>query len=102
MSALCNRARGETVIVVDGAPRKLCLTLGALAELETAFDAVSLAELAERLGYLSAGDLLIVLAALLRGGGEAITPAALADARLDVREAARAVTETFERALGDD
>jgi hypothetical protein len=101
MIALCNRARGETLVEIDGARRKLCLTLGALAELETAFDTPSLEALAERLVHLSAGDLLIVIAALLRGGGEAITPAALTDARLDVREAARAVSEAFERALGD-
>ena len=34
-----NRARGEVVVVLTGRERRLCLTLGALAELETAFAA---------------------------------------------------------------
>lgn len=101
MSGLCNRARGEVLVEIDGAPRRLCLTLGALAELESAFEVRSLKNLAERLGRLTAADLMIVLAALLRGGGEPLTPAALADARIDVRAAARAVSDAFERALAD-
>ncbi|MEN9874686.1 MAG: hypothetical protein RL186_1583, partial [Pseudomonadota bacterium] len=34
---LPNGARGESVLHVDGRPLILCLTLGALARLETAF-----------------------------------------------------------------
>jgi hypothetical protein len=59
-----NRARGEVLLEVDGRALRLCLTLGALAELEAAFDVVSLTELAERLAHLTAADLIIVLAAL--------------------------------------
>ncbi|MCG8442231.1 MAG: gene transfer agent family protein, partial [Caulobacterales bacterium] len=33
---LVNAPRGETSLVIDGRPRRLCLTLGALAEIETA------------------------------------------------------------------
>ena len=64
-----NRARGETSLSIDGQERRLCLTLGALAELESALDAPGLSALAERLQHFSAQDLLIVLGALLRGGG---------------------------------
>lgn len=94
-----NAARGEVVLEIDGRPRRLCLTLGALAELETAFDAVSLTQLAERLTSLSAGDLLIVLAALTAGGGEALSSAELASARVDPRAAAAAVAEAFHAAF---
>jgi len=86
-----NAARGEVVARLAGRERRLCLTLGALAELETAFGAEGWADLAGRLRGLSAGDLTRVLAALLRGAGEdpgdlaAVTPG----------EAARAVAEAF-------
>ena len=43
-----NRRRGEVEAVLDGERRILCLTLGALAELETAFCADDLTGLAER------------------------------------------------------
>ena len=71
-----NGARGEAVAVLAGAERRLCLTLGALAELETAFGLSGWEALSERLRNLSPGDLLIVLAALLRGGGEGEAAAA--------------------------
>lgn len=87
-----NRARGEAALIIDGEERRLCLTLGALAELETAWNAPGLEALAARLRSLSAIDLVIVLAALLRGGGEddadrlavhATDPAAIANAIAD-------------------
>ncbi len=66
-----NRRRGEVEAVIDGERRILCLTLGALAELETMFQADSLAGLAERFssGRLKAADLMSIIAAGLRGGG---------------------------------
>ena len=66
-----NRHRGEVEAVFDGERRILCLTLGALAELETAFGAEGLVDLGRRLssGKLKARDLVIIVAAGLRGGG---------------------------------
>ena len=70
-----NRHRGEIEAVLGGVPRRLCLTLGALAELETAFAASDLASLAARFsdGRLSALDLVRIIGAGLRGAGEAIS-----------------------------
>jgi hypothetical protein len=99
---LHNRARGEVLLSIGGRDRKLCLTLGALAELEAAFDVVSFAELGERLAHLTAADLLTVLSALVAGGGEVMSPAELAASRIDPRAAAEAVAEAFKQALGDD
>jgi hypothetical protein len=96
---IANKARGETVLMIDGAPRRLCLTLGALAELECAFEAGSIEVLAARLGKLSASDLTIVLAALIAGGGAAMSPQQIASANIDVAAAARAVAEAFQRAF---
>lgn len=94
-----NAARGEAHLQINGAPKKLCLTLGALAQLEAAFDVVSLEELAQRLQRLSAGDSLIVLAALLSGAGEDIALGELARASIDVQAAAQAIDEAFRLAF---
>ena len=80
-----NRRRGEVGAIIDGAERTLCLTLGALAELEDAFAADDLAVLAERFGAgrLSSRDLIRILAAGLRGGGADVTDAEVAGMRVD-------------------
>ena len=90
----CNGARGEAVATLGGVERRLCLTLGALAELETAFEADGVEALAARLARPSARDLTVVLQALLRGGGEGEVE--LAD--VDFREAATAVAAAFDAA----
>jgi hypothetical protein len=94
-----NKARGEVLLEIDCRPRRLCVTLGALAELEAVFDVVSLADLGERLAQLTASDLITVLAALSAGGGEPMTTAELAAARIDPNEAANAVAEAFRAAF---
>jgi hypothetical protein len=71
VGARANRRRGEIEAVINGERRVLCLTLGALAELETAFAVDSLNGLAERLssGRLKAADMIRIIGAGLRGGG---------------------------------
>jgi len=91
-----NGARGEVSVVLGGEARRLCLTLGALAEIETGLGVEGLAGLAERMRALSARDLMVVLSALLKGGGEAVEAADSADPR----EAALAVAQAFEAAVG--
>jgi len=70
-----NVRRGEIEAELGGARRRLVLTLGALADLEAHFEAGDLVELAERFGSgrLAARDLVAVIAAGLRGAGEAIS-----------------------------
>lgn len=99
MKPSANGARGEVIAALAGAPRRLCLTLGALAELETAFEVEGWEPLADRLRALSPNDLLTVLAALLRGGGEVETAGALPDLPVTAAEAATAVASAF-RAAG--
>jgi len=77
---MVNGVRGEVVARLAGAERKLCLTLGALAEIETGLGVAGMAALAERMRSLSARDLMVVLAALLRGGGEGALAEGLARA----------------------
>lgn len=72
---MANVRRGEIAAELGGTTRRLVLTLGALAELEAAFETADLIELAERFeaGRLSATDLAMVIGAGLRGAGETIT-----------------------------
>ncbi|MCV2868535.1 gene transfer agent family protein [Defluviimonas sp. WL0002] len=68
---MANPWAGEVAIVLDGERRVAKLTLGALAELESALGEGSLVELAERFetGRFSARDVLLLVVAGLRGGG---------------------------------
>jgi hypothetical protein len=70
-----NLHRGEIAAEIGGRTRRLVLTLGALAELESAFGADDLVALAERFGggRLKARDLMRIIAAGLRGAGEEVT-----------------------------
>ncbi len=70
-----NRRRGEISAMFDGKARRLCLTLGALAELEDAFAAEDISSLVQRFsaGRLSARDIIRIIAAGLRGGGNPVT-----------------------------
>jgi hypothetical protein len=82
---MANRHRGEIEAVLDGRKWTLCLTLGALAELEAALAAGDLMALAKRFeeGRLSAGDAVRVIGAGLRGAGNDIDDAAVARMRVD-------------------
>ena len=60
-----NPARGEVAITLAGAPRRLCLTLGALARIEGALNLTDWRDLPARMETLSARELMAVLAALI-------------------------------------
>ena len=79
-----NRRRGEVDAELDGRCYRLCLTLGALAELEASYAAEDLAALVNRFssGRLSATDMVRVIGAGLRGGGNPTTDAEVAAMRV--------------------
>ena len=68
---MANPYAGEVAIWLDGQRHVAKLTLGALAELESALEAGSLFELVERFegGRFSSRDVLALIVAGLRGGG---------------------------------
>lgn len=72
---MANRHRGEIEACLDGKTWKLCLTLGALAELEEAFGSEDMLALAQRFetGRLSANDAVRIIGAGLRGAGYEIS-----------------------------
>ncbi|MBY0562883.1 MAG: gene transfer agent family protein [Hyphomonadaceae bacterium] len=99
--SLHNKARGEVVLRIGERDARLCVTLGALAELEGAFDVGSLAELADRMTSLTASDLILVISALTIGGGNAMSSAELAAAPIDPKAAADAVARAFQAAFDE-
>lgn len=72
---MVNRHRGEIEAMLGGERYTLCLTLGALAELEDAFGEADMLALAQRFeaGRLSARDAIRIIAAGLRGGGHELS-----------------------------
>ncbi len=100
---MANIHRGEIEGVLDGKPHRLCLTLGALAELESAFGDEDMLALATRFekGRISARDAQRVIGAGLRGAGHDIADADVARMRSDTGAAgfidivARLLTATF-------
>ena len=98
-----NCHRGEIAARLDGRDYTLCLTLGALAEMEAAFSARDLNDIAARFdaGRVSARDLLIVIGCGLRGAGHNLSDAEVAALKVSealpgyVRIAAALLAATF-------
>ncbi len=99
-----NPLRGEIAARLGGRDYVLCLTLGALAELEAALSAGDLMALAARFeqGRLSAREAIAVIGAGLRGAGHEITDAEVARLPIDGGAAGyvRLVAELLEATFG--
>ena len=96
---MANAQRGEIEAVFEGEVRVLCLTLGALAELEARLGAGDLVGLSERFasGRVTARDLTAIIGAGLRGGGNAITDDDLA--RMSIEGGLKGAAEIAARLL---
>lgn len=101
---MANRYRGETSAVFDGRRYTMCLTLGALAELERTFEVADMTALVERFSRdtLSAEDAIMIIGAGLRGGGNAIEDHEVARMTTDggAPGFARVVTELLAATFG--
>ncbi len=82
---MTNSYRGEITAKLDGRDWQLCLTLGALAELETKLGEDDVGALAGRFssGRLSAKDMQVIIAAGLRGGGHDISDQEVGEMRTE-------------------
>lgn len=100
---MANPWAGEVALVIDGNPRVMKLTLGALAELEQALSVGSLVDLVQRFetGGFSASDVLALISAGLKGGGCPISAKDLATADIEggPMMAARAAAQLLARAF---
>jgi Phage tail tube protein, GTA-gp10 len=72
---MSNAIRGEIEARLDGKLYTLCLTLGALAELESGMGASDLVAMAQRFesNSLSSRDILRIIGCGLRGAGHAVS-----------------------------
>jgi len=106
---MANRHRGEIDAVLDGKPYRLCLTLGALANLEDAFGDEDMLALATRFekGRISARDCQRIIGAGLRGAGYDVSDQSVAAMRVEggaagyVDIVARLLSTTFAAAPDD-
>lgn len=102
---MVNRHRGEISAVLDGREWTLCLTLGAIAELEDAFGAQDMGALLKRFASspLSARDMMKIIVAGLRGGGNDLAPEAITQMRVDggATGFARIVSELLTATFGE-
>ncbi len=100
---MVNPHRGEIEARINGKTMVLCLTLGALAELEANLQAGDLEQLGERFaaGRISARHLIAIIGAGLRGAGHQISDEELANLPIEgglkgaAEIAARLLTATF-------
>lgn len=101
---MANKERGEVALKVGNRTFVLCLTLGALAKIETQFGIESLADLGTALEKPSASKLLGLIHALILGGAEAddadpaqkgLTLEALEGMQLNLKDAMKAIKETM-------
>lgn len=100
---MANGKRGEIEALLDGRTFTLCLTLGALAELESGLGAADLVALAERFEQrrLSARDILRIIGCGLRGAGHTVSDDDVAQMKVSgglagyVRIAADLLAATF-------
>ena len=97
---MANLHRGEIDAVLDGQSMRLCLTLGALAELESTFGNDDMLAVAERFsrGRLSARDAVRIIGAGLRGAGQQVTDDAVA--RMRAEGGAAGFVDIVSRLLG--
>ena len=82
---MANANRGEISADLDGKSWNLCLTLGALASLETKLEAQNLSELTQKFskGQFSSDEIIKILHAAIIGGGHEITEAEVANLQVE-------------------
>jgi hypothetical protein len=102
---ITNKYRGEITARLDGRDWQLCLTLGALAELEAKLGEEDIGALAKRFssGRLSAGDMLAIIAVALRGGGHDVGDNEVGEMRSEngVTGYAQIVAQLLQATFGD-
>jgi hypothetical protein len=84
--------RGEVLATLGGTEIRLCVTLKALALMESHFDVASFSELGTRLKTSSAHDLLVVLQAL------SLEDIELSNLNIGLSEASAAIAQAFSAA----
>lgn len=97
---IANEKRGETIISINGRPYILCLTLGGLAKIETAFGISGLEKLDAKFQSLSANDVILLLAILLEGGANPLSLDEIKSAKIDTKSVVAAILKCFALNIG--
>ncbi len=92
---IANKHKGETAISINGRDYVLCLTLGGLAQIETAFVINDFVEIGERFKNFKANDLILLLAILLEGGKNPLSLDEIRGAEINLPDAANAIARCF-------
>ena len=90
----------DAFIAIDGETYRLRLTLGALAEIEQGLGG-DVKTMGERLARPRVADILMVLRALIGGGGGELSLKALKDAHIDFADAADAISRALAPVASD-
>jgi hypothetical protein len=86
---------GDASLIINGEAKPLRLTLGALASLEEHLGQGDFSSLQKRLEAPRVADILIILQALLQGGGFLTTIEMLKASDVDLSQAASAIAAAF-------
>ena len=92
---MLNRARGEVPLLIEGVEHRLCLTLGALAEIEAGLTPRRFRALESGGADITVADVIAILTALLRGGGHDVSVAQVSGMRVDLAAAVAAIEDAF-------
>lgn len=88
--------RGDVRLKINGEEKTLRLTLGALADIEERLGGGSFELLQARLKTPRVTDIIVILHALIGGGGAQLTIEALKASDINLSEAAAAIAKAFE------
>ena len=105
MTTTANQVRGEVELDgPEGKKFKLCLTLGAMAELERELGIENITEIGERFKKPKMSDVTTIILCLLHGGGHKdVTREQLEDWPFNMKTSMAKITEAFGAAgLRDD
>lgn len=92
---MTQRRSGDAAIIINGEAKTLRLTLGALASLEESLGGGDFSTMQRRLEAPRVSDLLVILQALLQGGGAIVSLDALKASDIDLGDAAAAIAKAF-------
>lgn len=93
-----NKQRGEVTIDGPGGELKLCLTLGAIAQLEDGLGIDSLTEIGEVLTKASMKHMLLIIKALAAGGGNPLSDDQLMTWQADLPSVMEKIQDCFQAA----
>lgn len=95
---MTNAIRGEAALEISGSRYTLLLTLGALAAIEEGLGLADLSAIGARLKHPHASDIAVIAAALLNGGGHAVSPRDVLALPVDLGVLLAAIGQSFARA----